>query len=912
MANGEYKTGSRVANKKAKQGKQRDRRNIWFLILTTLLVIGSIAMFYPPNERINQGLDIQGGLSVVLTAHSTDDSEITNEDMEASRSIIENRVNALGASEASVQVQGTNQILVQIPGLSDTETALSVIGKTGKLEFARLDSFTDSEAVSNITSGNYGQKSYISDENGNSFAINGPGTKLKVEDGTYTPIVTGDNIQMVTVDRASETGTDYAVNITLDSAGADAFYQASKDLVGNHGQIVIILDNEVQSAPAVQSEIPNGRVSITGNYTQDEAFSLKTVLESGSLPVSFEYSQSQVVGPTLGQEALYAGLIAALCGLALVMLYLLFFYKGLGILTAANMIIFAVMYLGLLATLSHFGLFTLSLAGLAGATITVGMAADSSVLTLERFREEIRMGRSIRAASISGVSHAIRTSIDADLVSMVSGLTLFLLAAASVKGFGLTLTLGIACDIVCMLLFKAPIIRLMAPRTIKKHPGFWNIADGQKASDTFAELGQTLGVEQNLAEAAEAMDPKATEELAVKYGGPAGQAVYDKVKKITGRFIKHDINFMGYRKYLLGFSACLIIISCLGVGIRGLDFGIEFVGGSSITFQQTGTAENTDQMREAFNKVGANDAVVQTVVENGNEGYLVRIGETDPQAAASVADDVAEALSISPENYQVTTIGPDWGESVINASLIAFLISVLLIIAFLAVRFEYKMGVAVVIALIHDLIIVVGVYAIIGHEVTPNVIAAILALLGYSCYDSVVSLHRIQDNVQSFKLKCSFMSMANHSLNQVFIRTINTTVTSLIPVIALLFFGGETLKDFALALVIGLIVGCYSSIAIATPIFSIWKEREERYAKLKRKFGETIGTFQFDRSERPAPPVYALETAAVEEPVEVAASTAETSDEKPATAPKPASSSGGGSSSNTQRRGKNKRNRRKR
>ena len=197
---------------------------------------------------------------------------------------------------------------------------------------------------------------------------------------------------------------------------------------------------------------------------------METVLESGSLPVSFEYAQSQVVGPTLGQDALASGVLVAAIGLALVMLYLLVFYQGLGLITAAAMAVFAVLYLGILALLSHFGLFSLSMAGIAGVVLTIGMAADSSILTLERFREEIRMGRSVRAASVTGVRHGILTSIDADLVTMVSALTLFFLASASVKGFGLTLALGIICDIVMMLLFKAPIIRLLAPKLHRQAP----------------------------------------------------------------------------------------------------------------------------------------------------------------------------------------------------------------------------------------------------------------------------------------------------------------------------------------------------------------------------------------------------------------------------------------------------------
>ena len=823
-----------------------DRRNIWLLIVTTLLVIGSIVLFMPPQEKINQGLDIQGGLSVVLTATSTDGDAITDEDMEMSRAIIESRVNALGASEAVVQVQGNDQILVQIPGLSDTQTALDTIGKTGKLEFARLDSFTDEAVVSKIKSGNYGKNATITDSFGNSFDT-GKSDPLKVEDGTYTPIVTGDNIERVTVDHASEASIYYAVDIDLDAAGTEAFAQASRDLVADHGQIVIILDNEVQSAPAVQSEIPNGKVQITGDYSLTEAQALQTVLESGSLPVSFAYSQSQVVGPTLGQDALFAGIIAALLGILLVMIYLLFFYKGLGTITAGAVIVFAILYLGILAGLSRFGLFSLSMSGIAGIVLTIGMAADSSVLTVERFREEIRMGRSIRAASISGVRHAIQTSIDADLVSLVSALCLFFLASASVKGFGLTLALGIFCDIAMMLLFKAPLIRLLAPRSIEKHPGFWNVKDGQIAAEQYTALGTVLGVSASEAETGEAMDSEHIDRDAQARGGEAGLKLAEAVHNLKGRFIKHDINFVGHRKVLLIISACLIVASIGVIGLKGLTFGIEFVGGTSITFHETGET-TIDDMRSAFSDAGQSEATIQTTSTNGEAGFLVRMTVIDAQEAAAVANQVATQLNLTTDNFEVTTIGPDWGSSVITQSLIAFLVSLVLIIIYIAIRFEFKMGVTAVIVLLHDLIIVVGIYALVGREFTPNAVAALLTIIGYSLYDTVVVFHRINDNAKDMNVKCSFFTMANHSLNQVFMRSINTTITSLIPVLFMLFFGGETLKDFAFAMTIGLVIGCYSSIAVGTPLFSIWKTREDRYAKLEKKFGPTIGNFDFQRS----------------------------------------------------------------
>ena len=824
------------AKAKKKKGGNVNRRNVWLLVATTILVLGSIFMFTPPQEKINQGLDIQGGLSVVLSAKSTDGGTVSTDDMEKSRAIIEQRVNALGASEAVVQLQGTDQILVQIPGLSDTETALATIGKTGKLEFARLDSFTDDDVKTKIENGQYGTNGTITDDFGNTLP-SGKTEHLKVEEGTYTPLITGSNITKVDIGRASETGTDYSVNVTLDSEGTQAFAQATKDLASSKGKIVIILDGEVQSAPAVQSEITGGQVSITGGYDKDAASSMETVLESGSLPVSFEYAQSQVVGPTLGQDALTSGVLVAAIGLALVMLYLLVFYQGLGVLTAAAMAVFAVLYLGILALLSHFGLFSLSMAGIAGVVLTIGMAADSSILTLERFREEIRMGRSVRAASITGVRHGILTSIDADLVTMVSALTLFFLASASVKGFGLTLALGIVCDIVMMLLFKAPIIRVLAPKCIARHPGFWGVKDCEQAAPYFQ-----------------------------------GEKPASSRRDVKGRFIKLDINLLGYRKIFLTVAACAIVLVIALVGIRGVNFGIEFVGGTSVTFHQGGNDVTTEQVRSAFDAAGEPDAVVQTTNADGQAGFLVRTTDTSAESAATAANQVADQFGWDADSFEVTTIGPDWGASVIQSSAIAFLVSLLLIIAYISFRFrDPKMGVSAVIALLHDLVIVLGVYVLVGREVTPNTIAALLTILGYSLYDTVVVFHRINENMKGESPKCTFATMANHSVNEVLVRSLNTSITSLIPVVAMLIFGGETLRDFALAMTVGLVCGCYSSYAIATPIYVMWKTHEPRFAKLQKKYGTHIQRWFLNRLPQPAAAAAATADAAAAPAAQAAA-----------------------------------------
>jgi len=306
------------------------------------------------------------------------------------------------------------------------------------------------------------------------------------------------------------------------------------------------------------------------------------------------------------------------------------------------------------------------------------------------------------------------------------------------------------------------------------------------------------------------------------------------------RMFKHEINFLGNRNIFFIISGTLIAISLVAILVNGLNFGIEFSGGTSTVFNNIGDVQ-TEQLRSAFADAGDVAAIIQTSETNGAGGYIVRTSVTDPDTAAAHAEQVASQLGLSTDSFQVTTVGPDWGADVTFRSFLAFIVSLILIIIYMAIRFEYKMGVAAVASLLHDMIIVVGVYALIGREITPNVVAALLTIMGYSLYDTVVVFHRVNDNATDGNpIKESFFKLANHSINQVFTRTINTTLTSLIPVLCMLFFGGATLEDFAFAMTIGLVLGSYSSIGIAAPVYALWKGREPKYAKLNRKYPDDL------------------------------------------------------------------------
>ena len=293
---------------------------------------------------------------------------------------------------------------------------------------------------------------------------------------------------------------------------------------------------------------------------------------------------------------------------------------------------------------------------------------------------------------------------------------------------------------------------------------------------------------------------------------------------------RFQIDFLGNKRYMFAFSAVLLIVAIGSLVVRGLTFGIEFQGGTVMTFNTDETVD-IGQVREALLEAGIEDATIQPVE---GEGFLVRTSESDVGVATDAFDMVVGALAIEDQAPTVTTIGPNWGANITNRALLALVLSISALLLWISVRFEYKMSVTAILAVVHDVTITLGIYSLVGREVTPNTIAALLTILGYSVYDTVVVFHRIKENSQRL-VKRTFQDMANESINQVFARSVNTSLTSLIPVVCLLSFGGETLKDFAFALTIGLLTGAYSSIGVASPIFSLWKEREPKYQALKRK-----------------------------------------------------------------------------
>ena len=299
---------------------------------------------------------------------------------------------------------------------------------------------------------------------------------------------------------------------------------------------------------------------------------------------------------------------------------------------------------------------------------------------------------------------------------------------------------------------------------------------------------------------------------------------------------RRGIDFMGKRNIFFIVSAALVVIAVAALLLKGLTLGIEFQGGTVMTLAQA-EGVDTEAVREALKTAGVPDAANAVIQPTDDGGFIVRTAESDTAAAQDAFAVILSELGLPDQDVNVTTIGPGWGANVTDAAVLALIVSLIAILAYVSIRFEYKMSVTAVLALFHDALIVLGIYALAGREVTPNTVAAVLTILGYSLYDTIVVFHRIKENATGLS-KRSFMDMTNDSINEMLMRWVNTGLVQIVPVIALMLFGGETLRDFAFAMAVGLIAGAYSSIGLASPLYAVWKEREPKFQALKKKYAD--------------------------------------------------------------------------
>lgn len=446
-----------------------DSKNRNIIALAVIAVLAAVAIWqvWPPSEKITQGLDIKGGLSVILSVKPLSGATLSEDTMSRVEDILVERVNGFGVSEATVQRQGQTAFLIQLPGVANAQEALRLLGEPGKLEFIDLSSVTDTATVQLINDQYLAQTSAEPTE-----------TLPVLDEDKYEPFMTGEVIKtaQVTVD---EVGNP-AVAIEMDDNGTKIWAENSTRMFNTGASVVIALDGRVKSIAGFREPITGGDTEISGSFTVEEAKALAAVLQSGAMPAQIEIDESRVVGPTLGKESLDKGLLAGLIGLGFVAVFMALYYRGLGVLSWFSLALYAVIFGGVLAVLSSVGVFSMTLPGVAGIILTIGVAADTSILIFERLKEEVEAGKTYRSAAKSGVRHAIATSIDADVVTLVSALALWFLAIGPVKGFAFTLILGIIIDLVVAILFTGPVVRMLAEGPMTKTPALYGMKGGDQ------------------------------------------------------------------------------------------------------------------------------------------------------------------------------------------------------------------------------------------------------------------------------------------------------------------------------------------------------------------------------------------------------------------------------------------------
>jgi SecD/SecF fusion protein len=555
----------------------------------------------------------------------------------------------------------------------------------------------------------------------------------------------------------------------------------------------IALDNQLVSVPSIDyKQYPDGitgggGADISGSFTVSSASQLATQLRLGALPIKLTRISETQVSATLGSQALHQGLRAGLIGLAIVVLFLIFYYRVLGLIAVGGLVAYGIYFYALIKLIP----ITMTLAGIAGLVLTIGVAADANVVIFERVKEEIRAGRSVRQGIAIGYRKGLTAIIDANVVTIMTAFILFVLATSDVKGFAFTLGIGTIVS-----LFTA----VLATQAILMTAG----------DSRMIQAPSALGA-----------------------GG----------KKRGWRF-----DFMGASRYFFSMSGLILLIGALAVGGRGLNLGIDFTSGTQISVGLNKDA-TAAQVKTVMQSVGAGDATIQAVSGDktlGPYGFQISSEYLGSHKYSKLRTELQTKFGIrqnadGSQDLNTTSVGPTFGSTVTKSAIIAIIISLIVISIYVTLRFDWKFAVPVLIALAHDLLITSGIYALTGRVVTTDTVAALLTILGYSLYDTIIVFDRVRENIPRMP-RAAFSQILNRSMSEVLTRSLVTTTCTLLPVVALLLFGGSTLKDFAFALLIGVASGAYSSIFIASPVLMHWKERERGYRARRARIEGEFGT----------------------------------------------------------------------
>mgnify|MGYP001289233351 CR=1 FL=1 len=570
------------------------------------------------------------------------------------------------------------------------------------------------------------------------------------------------------------------VTFRFDSVGAQKFGRITQEHVGE--PFAVVLDNTVITAPVINEPILGGQGQISGNFTVQSANDLAVLLRAGALPATLTVVEERTVGPGLGADSIQAGFIAAIIGFIAVVAFMVFFYGTLGMIANIAMLVNVAM---IIAVLSLMGA-TLTLPGIAGIVLTIGQAVDSNVLFYERFREEVKAGRPIVQAMEAGFTKAFGTIIDANLTTLIAAVILFYMGSGPVRGFAVTLSIGIITTVFTAYTVSRLMISIWLRRTRPK----------------------TL--------------PKGIR---------------------TGFFDFAQIRFMAIRNYTFTFSGALVIASIAGFMTLGLNLGIDFTGGSIIEVRSKEGAADIGNIRDRLGQLNLGGLQVQGFGDEKDVLIRVQSQEAGENAEQSAVAKIQEELRADYDFRRVEVVGPSVSGELAITGIIGIGLALLAIMVYIWFRFEWQFAVGAIIATIHDLILTVGFYVFTGIEFDITSIAAVLTVVGYSLNDTVVVYDRMRENLRRFK-KMPLPLLIDTSVNSTLSRTILTSVTTLLAVAALVFFGGEVIRGFTMSMLFGIVVGTFSSIYMAAPLLILFKLRSDTFDKDKdeKKAAPEVGS----------------------------------------------------------------------
>ena len=727
------------------------RKRLLAALLAAMLVAFSIATIWPPEKKIALGLDIKGGTSFLIKLQQVDkDKPITPGLLDQAVEVIRKRVDYFGGGEPIISPVGQDRILVQIPGLDTAkiQEARDQLSRVAKLEF-RLVYPDNGERLRAIDNGTEVVPPEYKIENYKHAAEEDEKTTVERLLVKKKADLGGDRVSGSNAYYGNE---GWTVQLKFDSEGAKKFGQITEQYKGH--RFAIVLDGIIQSAPVIRDAIYGGDAVITGHFAEKEARGLASVLENPlQTPVSIEEERS--VSPTLGADSIKASILAGLVGLAITLVCVAIYYRFAGIIACLALLVNIVLLIGALTMFR----FVLTLPGIAGIILTIGLAVDASVLVYERLREELALGKSLKIAIQAAYEKAFSSIFDANITTLITAVILFLRASGPVKGFAISLTLGILAS-----LFTALIV-------------------GRNIFEFFVDTG--------------------------------------RVKKISMLHLisSQNINFLGK-----GFLACmcslaLIIAGATSFYVRGeKNFGVDFRGGDLITLSSPQTID-VGQVRSALQPINLADASIQESNQGGKNYITVR---TPLHTSDAVEKQIMTAMPQAQFKVEgAERVGALVGGELARNSLIALGLGIFGILVFVWLRFELSFAVGAIVALVHDVTITVGMFSLLHRELTLTMVGAVLTIAGYSINDTIVVYDRIREGLASGR-KGSIEQIMNESINQTLSRTILTSTVTLIPILCLFLFGGAVLRDFSLAIIIGVVVGTYSSIFIASPIVLWW------------------------------------------------------------------------------------------